>query len=67
MELVKVNSSNIKAVGWENNTLFIAYNSGIYMYEDVKRELYEQLLNAESKGKFVCENIKPNFSYKKVE
>jgi len=66
MKLVEVKSTNIKAVGWEDNTLYVEYNSGTYKYNNVSKELYEQLLAAESKGRFVCEKIKPYHGYQKV-
>lgn len=63
MKLVKVQSSNIQAVGYENNNLVIKYNSGAYVYENVPQALYESLVQAESKGRFVNTNIKGYFNY----
>lgn len=66
MELIKVKSSNVVAVGWEENKLYVQYPGGIYSYENVSKDLYEKLLNAESKGKFLNEEIKNKFKFMKV-
>lgn len=66
MKLTEVVSSNIKAVGHENNTLYIQYSGGVYAYENVSNELYEQLMKAESKGRFVAENIRGKYHYIKL-
>ena len=53
MELVTVESSMIHAVGYdkEKRILEIVFNTGrTYQYGDVPPEVYEGLLNAESKG-----------------
>lgn len=64
MELKQVQSSNIKAIGYEGKKLIIQYNSGAtYVYNNVPRALFEALTNAESKGKFVNENIKSFFDF----
>lgn len=67
MKLVKVQSSNVKAVGWEKEVLFVQYNNGIYTYDKVNKETYEELLKAESKGKYLNENIKNKYEFKKLD
>ena len=67
--MVKVESSNINAIGYDMSFggLVVEYKSGAkYMYEKVPYELYENLLKAESKGRFVNENVKGKFEYKRV-
>ena len=66
MNLIKVKSSNVVAVGYENNTLYVQYNSGTYSYSNVDRTVYENLLKAESKGKFMNSEIKHKYSYRKL-
>jgi hypothetical protein len=67
MAKVEVQSSNIKSVEWqEDNTLTVEYNSGTYKYLGVSKELYESLIKAESKGRFMNENIKGKFPYMKA-
>ena len=66
LNLTKVVSSNINAIGWQDNILYVQYKSGTYAYEGVSKELYESLVAAESKGKWMTEQIKGKYSYKKV-
>ena len=48
MNMVSVESSNLKKVGYEDNKLFLEYGSGaIYEYTDVPIKLYEELLTSE--------------------
>lgn len=67
--MVKVESSNISAVGYDMNfgSLIVEYKSGNkYQYKNVPYELYENLLKAESKGRFVNENVKGKFEYNRL-
>lgn len=67
--MVKVESSNINAVGYDTSFggLIVEYKSGAkYMYEKVPMEVYENLLKAESKGRFINESVKGKFEYKKL-
>ena len=67
MILTEVVSSNIKKVGYNENNLIVEYLSGAkYSYENVPKELYEELLKAESKGSFMNSKIKGKFNYKKI-
>jgi len=63
----EVKSSNIKSIGYENENLIVEYLSGTrYLYKKVPVQLYEQFLEAESKGRFMNSNIKGKFEYEKV-
>lgn len=72
--LKDVDSSNIDMVGYdeEQNLLFICYKSKntverpMYVYDQVSQKEYDELLNAESKGKYVNSQIKPNHEYFKT-
>ncbi len=66
MQLVPVQSSNIKAVGYKEGNLYIEFTSGVYVYTNVDKHIYEELLAAESKGKYVAANIRGNYSYRRV-
>lgn len=66
MEMTKVESSNIKSVGWLNEELYVEYSGGIYIYEKVSKELFTKLLAAESKGHFMNEEIKGKYNYRKA-
>lgn len=61
MNYIKVKSNNIDEVAYdqENKVLFVRFkNGGHYSYENVSKELYEELMKAESKGKFFHANIR---------
>lgn len=65
MEMLKVESSNVREIGYENGTLYVVYSAGTYMYHNVPEELFEGLKNADSKGRFMNENIKGRYTYSK--
>jgi len=55
-ELIPVESSMIQAVGYDVKTqiLQVVFNSGqTYHYEGVPEEVYQELLAAESKGRYM--------------
>lgn len=62
-------SSSIAAAGYdrEHNALRLRYVGGAtYDYLDVPPEVFNDLLNAPSKGQFVNGHIKPRFAYRRV-
>lgn len=68
---VYVDSSNIEAVCYmadsnprELQVRFL--NGSTYSYSDVPQEIYEELLNAPSKGSFLNRMIKGVYSYQKI-
>lgn len=66
MEMIKVNSSNVIAIGHDGKDLHVQYAGGTYVYEDVSKELFEELKNAESKGRFMNSRIKGSFKYHRL-
>ena len=47
-----VNSSRIRSVGWENNTLEIEFKDGaIYQYQNVTETEYTSFINSPSLGR----------------
>jgi len=70
--LVPVKSSNISAIGYDEliNNLYIKFKKTgkVYCYNSVPPALHEQLMKAESKGKFLNANIvAAKFSYEVIE
>ena len=53
MNLTPVNSSAVKALGHEGDTLFVQYSSGTYALEGITAEQYAELLAAKSIGQAV--------------
>lgn len=67
MEMIKVVSSNVVAVGYKGNDLYVDYKSGSYVYKDVPKKVYEGLVNAESKGKYMHANVKGKYEYLRIK
>jgi hypothetical protein len=71
MEMVKVESSNVKAIGWEDEVLRVTFEKGgTYDYTGVPELLWKAFKAADSKGKFFHGRIRPlqhKFDYKKVK
>lgn len=64
-----VESSNLASIGYnaENEILEIEFNhGGVYQYFDVPLDVYEELMNAESHGKYFSANIRNDYKYKKI-
>lgn len=69
MELVKVDSSMIYAVGYDPKAkeLEVVFNTGgIYRYQGVPRKVYKELLAAESKGRYMRAHIIDVYPYYQV-
>jgi hypothetical protein len=68
--MITVNSTNIDSVGYnaDTQTLTVKFKvSGqIYEYLNVPQTLYEGLMTAESKGKYINDNIRSQFTYRRV-
>ena len=69
MKRIAVESSNLASVGYDEatKTLEIQFHSGgIYEYDDVEKEIYDDLMNAESKGRYFMSMIRGGYSYSRV-
>ena len=65
-EMIYVDSSNIEAIGYEDDTqqLHVQFiNSGYYIYNDVPRFIFDDLMNSPSKGSFLNREIKGIYQY----
>ena len=69
MERQEVVSSNIDAVGYdeETETLEIEFRVSLYQYEGVPEYMYNDLMNADSVGRFFNENIKDVYPCSRIE
>ena len=64
-----VSSSHIKAIGYDETTqtMKVEYSQATYEYASVPKTVYEQIMNADSKGRALKEAVAVNnFSYKRV-
>jgi hypothetical protein len=70
MEMKKVESSNIQAVGWEDEVLEVSFvKGGTYRYTGVPEEIYKAFMSSPSKGKFFHARIRPkqfDYMYEKI-
>ncbi len=69
MERQPVTSSQIASVGYDarREELEIEFHSGgIYRYYRVPEKVYNDLMQAESKGKFFNSQIKGSYEFKKI-
>ena len=60
MELINVDSSMISALGYDEQqqVLEVVFKpSGMYRYRNVPKEIYQQLLDADSKGSYMRDQI----------
>jgi hypothetical protein len=60
MNLKKVNSSMVYAIGYDpkSKTLEVVFRSGkVWVYEEVPKKVYQELLKSESIGSYMRENI----------
>lgn len=61
MEMVEVESSMIESIGHDETTsrMVIVFRNGyVYEFHMVPRSVFEEFINAESKGKFFMDNLK---------
>lgn len=69
MERQAVSSSNIESIGYDpqSETLEIEFlNGSIYQYFDVPEQIFDELMQAESHGKYLANNIKGGYRYSRV-
>lgn len=67
-EMIFVDSSNIESIGYDEDTqeLHVQFlTSGCYIYSDVPREIFDDLMNAPSKGSFLNREIKGIYQFSK--
>lgn len=70
MEMKAVESSNIAAIGWEDEVMVVKFvKGGEYKYHGVPEEIYKAFMAAPSKGKFFHARIRPKqhqYEYEKL-
>lgn len=62
-------STNIQKITYEepHKELWVYFhNRTVYKYLDVPKELYDRFMKAESLGKFLNLEIKPNYKYERI-
>lgn len=69
MKRQSVESSNLSSIGYdaENEILEVEFNhGGVYQYFDVPLNVYKELINADSHGKYFAANIRNEYEFKKI-
>jgi hypothetical protein len=69
MKRERVTSSNIKSIGYDaaKKILEVEFKSGaIYHYKDVPADVHKSFMRADSKGKFLFNEIKGTYDFKKI-
>ena len=69
MEMFNVDSSNVEAVGYDEDsaTLQVTFNNGAsYQYFDVPERLFNELRDAGSVGGYLHQHIKGTYRFSKV-
>lgn len=69
MKRQSVDSSNLASVGYDaaKEILEIEFNhGGVYQYFDVPESVYNELMDADSHGRYFISNINDVFEYQKI-
>ena len=66
LEMISVVSSNVIAVGYKDNKLYVDFASGRYEYDNVPKEIYDNFLTAESKGKYMWKYVRGKYEYRRI-
>jgi hypothetical protein len=67
MERQPVSSETIAEIGYQDATLEILFTSGaVYQYFDVPGVVYDELMRADSHGRFFNEHVRGRFRYARV-
>jgi len=70
MKRKSVESSNLASVGYDaaKQILEIEFNhGGIYQYFDVPQDVYDELMDADSHGRYFVHNIKDGYESIKIK
>lgn len=66
MNWLQVTSSDIASIGYNNQTKQLGimfHRTGCYIYENVPREVFNEMKNANSIGRFFHQKIKDSYVY----
>ena len=69
MDRIAVQSSNVAEVGYDPSTMVLEvafHRGGVYQYFDVPEVLFQEMLRADSVGKFLHAQIKNSYRYTKL-
>jgi hypothetical protein len=67
--MISVTSSNIESIGYgeKRNALIVKFkNGGVYIYQGVKKNIFDEFLNAPSKGGYLDSEIKGGYPFERI-
>lgn len=70
MKRKSVESSNLASIGYDadKQILEIEFNhGGVYQYFDVSQDVYDELMDADSHGKYFVYNIKDEYEFNRLK
>ena len=70
MQRHRVSSTSVDSIGYEDapRTLEVAFKSGgVYRYYGVEAQVFAQLMNAPSKGRFVNAYVRTSYPFSRIE
>lgn len=66
-QMYPVNSSQISYIGYEGTDLYIKFKNGtVYKYANVPKDLFDNLKNSKSVGKYFTDHIKNSYDCTKI-
>ena len=67
MNMIPVSSSNIASIGYENGTLYVAFNrGGLYAYSGIPVSIYHGLMSASSHGSYLASHVNGIYPYRRI-
>ncbi len=69
MDLIAINSTLISRIGYDPNeeTLIIQFQNGTYyQYSNMSEQMYNNMMESKSIGKYFTAYVKNSFPYKKI-
>lgn len=67
MRMIPVASTNISSIGYESSILNVRFHSGgLYAYYNVPTSVYNGLMSAPSKGKYLDAYVKGRYQYQRI-
>ncbi|RLV55704.1 KTSC domain-containing protein [Aeromicrobium phragmitis] len=70
MKRALVSSSSLRSVGYDDttHTLEVEFHKGaIYRFDAVPREVHDELVSAESIGRYFNENVRDAYPYRRLK
>lgn len=65
--MIGVDSSHVAAISHDGTSMTVTFRNGAkYRYKGVPKSLFHEALKAPSVGKYLHEQIKPNYAAEKV-